>query len=126
MSTAVVPAIEAVDPPEVVRDKAGVDRTVSLQIEYRKKLRQLLKRHDDLLHQTDEVERESRSSIPPQIEQVRLIRSYRPMVSAIEALVRYASGLIENARLPQPDKIELQLRNSELEAELQRVRQLGI
>ena len=46
------------------------------------------------------------------------MKRYRPVIVAAEQLARYASGLIENARLPQLDKIELQLRNAELEAEL--------
>jgi hypothetical protein len=112
MSTAVLPeqpteVIEPVDPPEVVREKAGVDRVVRLQDEYQQKLRLL------------RVER------PNPVADRRWVRERaRPLVIAAERLARYASGLIENARLPQIDKIELQLRNAELEAELIEARHL--
>jgi len=42
--------------------------------------------------------------------------SLRP---AVRKLAQYASGLIESARIPQLDKIELQLRLAELEFALE-------
>lgn len=100
MSTAVVVPNEVVDPPEVVREKAGVERTAELLVEYKKKVRSVNKRFEVAT------------------ELHRQVKRFRPVIVAAESLARYASGLVENARLPQIDKIELQLRNAELEAEL--------
>lgn len=131
MSTAVVPPNEAVDPPEVVREMAEVDRTVSLQIEYRKKVRRLAARYGVLKQEKRQLEESKEQTIEVLNKRRRLMtdedrikKKYRPVVVAAENLARYASGLIENARLPQIDKIELQLRNAELEAELIEARHL--
>ncbi len=133
MSTATAPdthrtTTEPVDSPEVVREKAGVDRVVRLQEEYRKKLRWLLKRYAEQKSNQGESTSTFFTS-KTAVLKAKANRSWlneraRPLVSAAENLARYASGLIENARLPQIDKIELQLRNAELEAELIEARHL--
>ncbi|MFY7953245.1 MAG: hypothetical protein ACOVT5_12125 [Armatimonadaceae bacterium] len=135
MSPAVMPEpptdmTEPVDPPEVVRETAGVDRVVRLQIEYRKKLRGLVKRHTEQNPpESSGATQPSRAaqvmiSWLPKVPRPRLVKKVRPLLSAAERLARYASGLIESARIPQLDKIELQLRNAELEAELIEARHL--
>jgi hypothetical protein len=56
----------------------------------------------------------------------RLAKLSRPLIHAAEDLARFASGIIENANLEQLDRIELMLRNAELEAELIELKQLTI
>jgi hypothetical protein len=130
MSTAVVPEMptdvtEPVDPPEVVREKAGVDRVVKLQVEYRDKVRKLTRRRQRL---KSEEEQTPYGQVHPDTKLgIRIstaVSRSRPVIVAAERLARYASGLIESARIPQIDKIELQLRNAELEAELIEARHL--
>jgi hypothetical protein len=135
MSTGLIPngtpALEVVDSPEVLREKAGVDRTVQLQIEYRKKLRGLARRHRELSQQSDESPISSAFSPAAQLQRRRLsddrtklLRRLRLVEAAANELARYASGLIEGSRIPQIDKVELRLRNAELEAELSETRTL--
>lgn len=132
MSIEVVPNVPAdsVDPPEVVREKAGVDRTTTLIAGCIKKVRAFNKRmrttkqelarlQPKSLFQEVKAERDNLSA-----DRTRQVARFRPVIVAAEELARYTSGLIENARLPQIDKIELQLRNAELEAELIEARHL--
>lgn len=124
MSTAVVPEVtEPVDPPEVVREKAGVERVVRLQAEYLEKLRLLFKLRPEP-NGGVKVVGGSVKVLNKSVDANWVRERARPLVIAAEQLARYASGLIENARLPQIDKIELQLRNAELEAELIEARHL--
>ncbi len=124
MSTTVAAVEESVETPEVVREKAGVDRVVQLQVEYQEKLRLLCEQRPNTGGTENGVSgggvKVSSSRADPKWVRERA----RPLVVAAERLARYASGLIENARLPQIDKIELQLRNAELEAELIEARHL--
>ncbi len=120
MSTGVVQLDEPVDPPEVVREKAGVDRVVRLQAEYQEKLRVLRERRPSPNGVSGGGVKPAAGRADPTWVRERA----RPLVVAAERLARYASGLIENARIPQIDKIELQLRNAELEAELIEARHL--
>ena len=128
MSTAVIPGTphdvtEPVDPPEVVREKTGVERVVRLQAEYLEKLRQLLSQRPDPKVGV-KVVGGSVGMRGTTVDASWVRERARPLVTAAERLARYASGLIESARIPQIDKIELQLRNAELEAELIEARHL--
>jgi len=105
------PEREPVDPPEVVRETAGVDRTLGLLLLYRNKLRRATADYLAL------PPIKSQSNVPNAIRDHR--KRFRPLLPALTKLAQYASGLIENARIPQLDKIELQLRLAELESALE-------
>jgi hypothetical protein len=109
-------AVETVDPPEVVRETAGVDRVLRLLILYRNKLRRAITDYQALPPINNQ------GHVPNPIRDVALAephrKRFRPLQPAVRKLAQYASGLIENARIPQLDKIELQLRLAELEAAL--------
>lgn len=106
------PATEIVDPPEVVRVTAGVDRVLRLLVLYRNKLRRAVTDYKAL------PPSQMQANGPNPILSEPLRKRFRPLQPAVRKLAQYASGLIENARIPLLDKIELQLRLAELEVEL--------
>ena len=110
------PATETVDPPEIVRETAGVDRVLRLLVVYRRKLERAIGEYSDLPAIGNQAGVANPTRSPAHVEPHR--KRFRPLRPAVLKLARYASGLIENARIPQLDKIELQLRLAELEAAL--------
>ncbi len=97
---------DPVDPPDVVRAKVDVDRVLALLAEYRKEL------------QAGIDEFKSATSMWGSGESKKVVSRLRPLQSAMERLARYASGLIENARIPEIDAIELQLQLAQMEGVL--------
>lgn len=91
---------ELVEQPQTVRQLAEVDRVLKLLVLYRKKLLRASTRFSP-----------SQNRLPHTRDFLRL----RP---AVQNLARYASGLIQNVRISQIDKIELQLRLAEMESAL--------
>jgi len=109
------PEREPVDPPEVVRETAGVDRVLKLLIVYRNKLNRVIAEYREVAPTTGGKGNPVMDLLQGR-PHARPIRNLRP---AVTKLAQYASGLIENARIPQLDKIELQLRLAELESALE-------
>ncbi len=103
------PVDEPVDSPDVVRETAGVDRVVKLLEKYRDKLIQEIAKHEELPNN--------------HADRNKLSFQTQPLQTAMEKLARYTSGLIENARIPEIDKIELQLHLAEMEGALAAARQ---
>ncbi len=126
MSTAVtadpvVPPTELVSPAEIVRLEAGVDRVVKLLDVYRTKLKRLRTSYnalDETQKPTPASQAEWKIWQTAQSGKQEIANQLRKLKPAVTNLVRYTSGLIENARIPQIDKIELQLKLAETESAL--------
>ena len=89
---------------------------LKLLVLYRKKLLRATAEYRELPNQPNA----GRPGNPPSVLQAQPHRKQlRPLRPAVTKLAQYASGLIESARIPQLDKIELQLRLAELESALE-------
>ena len=88
---------------------------MKLLVLYRKKLLRATAEYRELPDQPN-----TGRGNPPSVLQAQPHRKqFRPLRPAVTKLAQYASGLIESARIPQLDKIELQLRLAELESALE-------
>ena len=107
--------VDTVAPPEVVRQEVGVDRVLNLLIEYRERLEKVMSEIEVQSIPTTGSVRVASPSIPRHLPAGKEFLRMKP---ALIRLAAYSSGLIESARIPQLDKIELSLRLSELDAAL--------